>query len=119
MTSVNYGFTNKGSDIEPYKNFAEDWKTLAEVLQQDAETRRRILYYHAVAVTWMSSTSVDALAAAQPGIARFPLRNCRCQSGTEEYISAHPANGEICGYEKTGSRERCPQKPNDLPWSAE
>eukprot|EP00973_Karenia_brevis_P051635 7170846-Karenia_brevis.AAC.1 len=72
MTSVNYGFTNKGTSIEPHKNFAGDWKTLAEVLQQDVETRRRILYYHDVAVTWMSSPSVDALAAAQPGIARLP-----------------------------------------------
>eukprot|EP00973_Karenia_brevis_P003107 426772-Karenia_brevis.AAC.1 len=66
MTKVNYGLTTKGANIEPHKTFSKDWKTLAEVLQQDVETRRRILYYHSVAVTWMASPRVDALSTTQP-----------------------------------------------------
>ena len=71
--SENFRLTEDGPVLKGGRPTAR-WKSLAEVLQQDDETRRRILFYREIATQWMEHDSIDVLRNAQPGIPLFPRR---------------------------------------------
>ena len=71
--SENFRHTVEGPALKGGRPTAR-WRSLGEVLQQDDETRRRILFYREIATQWMEHESIDVLRNAQPGIPLFPRR---------------------------------------------
>ena len=58
-----------------YSGLCTEWKTLQEILQCDADDRRRIIYFRDVAVGWMEATDVDVLSIGRENEILFPQRD--------------------------------------------
>ena len=83
--------------VRTWANAEKEWKTLQEILQGDAEDRRRILYFRDVAVGWMEATDVDVLSKARENEILFPQRD---DSG------------------RLMNRRPCPKPPEGFEWQA-
>jgi len=116
MCAVNEGFTYKAGILTARKDRKKHWLPLADVLQQDVNNRRRIWYYHEVAVEWMQHPHVNALADAAVGKPRLARRSDSRPEALRG-VPCHDLNGIVQGYDEAIQRPPCPQKPSDLPWS--
>ena len=83
--------------VRTWANAEKEWKTLQEILQGDAEDRRRILYFRDVAVGWMEATDTDVLSTVRDNEFMFPERD---------------ASGRLM------NRRRCPNPPERFEWQA-
>ncbi len=112
MTAVSEGFRALEDGVEPWKNREHMWRNLQDVLQQNTETRQRILYYKKVSTQWMTHDTVDVLSMARHGSPCFPVRAA--------FASSPEMAGRIEGYALNGKSFRrldFPQAPQDMNWS--
>ena len=83
--------------MQTWANAEKEWKTLQEILQGDAEDRRRILYFRDVAVGWMEAADVDVLSIVQEN---------------EFFLPERDASGRLM------NRRACPPPPEGFEWQA-
>ena len=117
MCSVNEGFKFKKGLLTPQPNRIKLWTSLATVLQGDSENRKRIWYYHDVAVDWMQHPMVNALATAKVGQPNLARRIDKRPDHVKD-DPRHHMNQAVDGY-GVESRPQCPSKPESLQWSTQ
>ena len=83
--------------MRTWANAEKEWKTLQEILQGDAEDRRRILYFRDVAVGWMEATDTDVLSTVRDNEFTLP-------------------EGDASG--RLMDRRPCPNPPEGFEWQA-
>ena len=76
MLQVCTRFKKVSDTITTWKGSEQEWKTLAQILQGEAEDRRRILYFRSVAVGWMEAKDVDVLSQAREHQPIYSTRDC-------------------------------------------
>ena len=76
MLQVCTRFKKVSDSITTWKGSEQEWKTLAQILQGEAEDRRRILYFRSVAVGWMEAKDVDVLSQAREHQPVYSTRDC-------------------------------------------
>ena len=65
MCPVNtWDYSFKHGAIQAWEN--NEWKTLAQIFQQDSQTRQRILYYYQIVSEWLLDPRVDVLSSFSP-----------------------------------------------------
>ena len=98
MLEVCARFKKVKGHVCTWANAEKEWKTLQEILQGDAEDRRRILYFRDVAVGWMEATDVDVLSRV---------------GENEIFIPERDDSGRLM------NRRPCPKPPEGFEWQAE
>ena len=105
MLTVSSGFKrDSDTGVTTYANQQDNWQSLAEAFQIDAETRQRILFYREVAVEWMNDPAVNALAGMTLEDFRLPTRVAKTRSVVQNYAGA--------------PRPSCPKPPPGFTWGA-
>ena len=109
---THWGFKCKGGVVEKYKNKPR-WQSLAEVFQDNAGTRQRILYDHHIIHAWLQHPTVDVLSTFSFGNPNVPVRQTS-QGGADGGLL-----GRITGFTSNGNFLESPsflQPPQNFVW---